>query len=136
MSVSPAPPRSRLLIMAPVAAAVLVALAVAIYLYDHSRRDLIAPGVTIGGVSVGGMREQAARTKIQHTLIARLGRPVTVRSGSRTWTLGAREAGLRIDAADMVAQAVTVSRGGSIVTRTVRGLFRWPSATPTAQCAI
>ena len=35
------------------------------YLYDRSRRDLIANGVKIDGVSVGGLREAAARTKVQ-----------------------------------------------------------------------
>src|SRR6202030_2495761 len=78
---------------------------------------------SIDGVNVGGMRAAAARRKIQRELSARLDRPVSVRSGSLTWRLGAREAGLRIDTASMVAQAVRVSREGSIVTRTVRGLF-------------
>jgi lipoprotein-anchoring transpeptidase ErfK/SrfK len=123
MRASPIPRRSRLPIVAAISAGVVVVLALAMYLYDHSRRDLIAKGVTINGVSVGGMREAAARTKIQHELVARLDRPVTVRSGSQKWTMGPREADLTIDAANMVAQAVNVSREGSIVTRAVRGLF-------------
>jgi lipoprotein-anchoring transpeptidase ErfK/SrfK len=46
-----------------------------------------------------------------------------VRSSAGTWTLGAREARLTVDAQSMVAQAVHASREGSIVTRTIRGLF-------------
>jgi lipoprotein-anchoring transpeptidase ErfK/SrfK len=123
MSLIAVPRRSRLLIVIPIVAALVVLLAVGMYFYDHSRRDLIANGLTIDGVSVGGLREQAARTKIQHELVARLDRPVTVRSGSRRWALGAQEAQLSVGAANMVAQAVNASREGSIVTRTARGLF-------------
>jgi lipoprotein-anchoring transpeptidase ErfK/SrfK len=123
MSASLVARRSSPLVVVAVSAAVVVLLGAAMYLYDHSRRDLIAKGVRIDGVSVGGMREAAARTKIQHELVARLNQPVTVRSGSRTWTLSVREAHLTVDAASMVARAVSASREGSIVGRTVRGLF-------------
>jgi lipoprotein-anchoring transpeptidase ErfK/SrfK len=122
MSPPPVGRRSSLLIVAVLGAAVLALLAAAMYLYDHSRRDLIANGVKIDGVSVGGLREAAALTKVQHELNARLSRPVAVRAGSQTWTLGAREARLSIDSANMVAQAVSAGRQGSILTRTVRGL--------------
>src|ERR1700681_2687299 len=122
MSPPPVGRRSSLLIVAVVGAAVLALLVAAMYLYDHSRRDLIANGVKIDGVSVGGLREAAALTKVQHELNARLSRPVAVRAGSHTWTLGAREARLSIDSANMVAQAVSAGRQGSILTRTVRGL--------------
>ena len=92
MSAPPVGRRSSLLIVAAVSAAVLALLAAAMYLYDHSRRDLIANGVKIDGVSVGGMRQAAALTKIQHELNARLSRPVVVGAGSHRWTLGSREA--------------------------------------------
>jgi lipoprotein-anchoring transpeptidase ErfK/SrfK len=105
------------------AVALAVVLAAAAYLYDHARRDVIANGVRIAGVNVGGLQEAAARTKLQRELVTQLDRPVTVRSGLRTWRLDAQEANLRVDTANMVAQAVSASREGSIVTRTVRGLF-------------
>jgi lipoprotein-anchoring transpeptidase ErfK/SrfK len=98
-------------------------LAVAMYLYDHSRRDVIANGVKIDGVNVGGMHEGAARTKVEHELSARLKKPVTMRSGSASWTLDGRQAHVQVDVGNMVAQAVHVSREGSIVTRTARGVF-------------
>ena len=122
MSGSESGRRSPLWILALVGAAVVV-LGGAMYLYDHSRRQVIANGVRIDGVSVGGLHEAAARTKVQRELLTRLKRPVTVRWGSHTWTLTAREAHLRIDVSNMVAQAVSASRAGSIVTRTARGLF-------------
>ena len=102
---------------------VLVALAAGAYLYDHSRRDLIATGVRIDGVAVGGLREAAARTRIEHDLVARLNQGVTVRSSGHSWTLDARQAHLKVDVANMLTQALSASRQGSIVTRTARGLF-------------
>jgi hypothetical protein len=110
-------------IVAVGAAIVLVVLAAGAYLYDHSRRDLIAAGVRIDGVAVGGLREAAARTKVEHDLVARLNQGVTVRSGGHSWTLDARQAHLQVDVSNMLGQALSASRQGSIVTRTVRGLF-------------
>ena len=120
----PAPParRSRLPLAAALVAGLLVALVAAMLVYDHSRRDQIAKGVTIDGISVGGLSESAARAKIQRELIAPLNQPVTVRSGAREWTLGARQAGLTVDAANMVSQAVAASRRGSLFTRVFRSL--------------
>lgn len=110
-------------IVAVGAAIVLVVLAAGAYLYDHSRRDLISAGVRIDGVAVGGLREAAARTKVEHDLVARLNQGVTVRSGGHSWTLDARQAHLQVDVSNMLGQALSASRQGSIVTRTVRGLF-------------
>jgi lipoprotein-anchoring transpeptidase ErfK/SrfK len=101
----------------------LVALALGAYLYDHSRRDVIADGVTIDGVAVGGLHATAARSKLEHDLAAPLRRPVVVRSGSHRWTLRGSEARVTVDVPNMVDQAVAASRRGSIVTRTARGLF-------------
>jgi lipoprotein-anchoring transpeptidase ErfK/SrfK len=119
-----AAPRRRVVpIVALGVAGLLVLLVAGTYLYDHSRRDVIANGVRIDGVAVGGLREAAARTKVEHDLVARLDYPVTVRSGGHTWRLTARDAHLRVDVSNMVAQAVSASREGSILTRTARGLF-------------
>jgi lipoprotein-anchoring transpeptidase ErfK/SrfK len=105
------------------AVCLLLVLALAAYLYDHSRRDVIANGVRIDGVAVGGLHAAAAKTKVEHDLLARLNRRVTVRSGPHTWTLDAHQAHLNVGVDDMVDQAVSASRQGSIVTRTTRGLF-------------
>jgi lipoprotein-anchoring transpeptidase ErfK/SrfK len=121
--VVPSPPRRRRLpIVVAICVGVVVLLAAAMLIYDHSRRDQIAKGVTIGGVDVGGLSASAARTKIDHELIAPLNKPVTLRSRTHRWRLTAREAGLTVDAGNMVAQALRASRGGSIFSRTFRGL--------------
>jgi lipoprotein-anchoring transpeptidase ErfK/SrfK len=111
----------------PLAAAIgvglLVVLAAAMYLYDHSRREVIANGVRIDGVDIGGLSASAARTKLDRDLVLALDRPVTLRVGSQQWVLSARAANVRVDVANMVDQAVSASRQGSIFTRTARGLF-------------
>src|SRR5437764_5794153 len=104
----------RLLPIAALAAVLVLLLALAAYLYDHSRRDLIAAGVRVDGVYVGGLREGAALKKVRRELGVRLDRPVTLRSPGRSWTLSSREAKLAVDARNMVAQAVSASREGSI----------------------
>ena len=90
--------RRRMLPIVAVAAVVLAVLVAAMYLYDHSRRDLIANGVRIDGLSVGGLQEQAARRKVQDQLIARVNQPITVRWGSQHWTLSGRRADVRVGA--------------------------------------
>jgi lipoprotein-anchoring transpeptidase ErfK/SrfK len=102
---------------------VLAVLMLAMYLYDHSRREDIAQGVSIGGVPVGGLSEAAARTKLTHELATRSDVPVSVHYGTRTWHITGRDAGLTIDAASLAEEAASASREGSIFTRTARGLF-------------
>jgi lipoprotein-anchoring transpeptidase ErfK/SrfK len=124
-STTPSPPslrRSRLPIAAAILAGVIVVLGAAMFIYDHARRDRIANGVTIAGVPVGGLSEADARAKIERDLISELNKPITVHSGSHRWTLSARQAGVTVNASNMVSQAITASRQGSIFTRTVRGL--------------
>jgi hypothetical protein len=62
--------RRQAAIIATVGTLTVVVLAAAMYFYDHSRRDVIANGVRIDGVSVGGLHAAAARTKIQHELLS------------------------------------------------------------------
>jgi lipoprotein-anchoring transpeptidase ErfK/SrfK len=115
--------RNRWLLIAGVATGVVVLLAAAMLIYDHTQEHHIANGVRIAGVSVGGLSEAQAREKIERDLISELNKPVRINSGSHHWTLSARRAGLTVDAQNMVAQAVSASREGSIFSRTVRGLF-------------
>jgi lipoprotein-anchoring transpeptidase ErfK/SrfK len=101
---------------------VLVALAGAAYAYDHGRRDLIAQGVTIDGIPVGGLRAAAARALVQRRVVQPLQRPVTVVAATRRWQLSSTQAGVTLDAAAMVDDAVRLSRQGSFISRALRGL--------------
>src|SRR5207249_2311398 len=80
-------PRRRWLPIAAGFAAIVLLLAVAIYFYDHSRRDVIANGVRIDGIAVGGLHTAAARKKIESDVVVRLNHPVTVRFGTHKWRL-------------------------------------------------
>jgi len=57
--------RKRAPLIAVLSVALLVGLAVAAYGYDTSRDDLIADGVTVAGVDVGGMRADRAGDKLR-----------------------------------------------------------------------
>src|ERR1041385_1260082 len=86
--------------LGPIGCGVLVVLALAMYVYDHSRRDLIAEGVRIAGVDVGGLHEHAAIAKVSRELGARLDHPVRVHLGPHRWLLDPRRARLTLDVPD------------------------------------
>ena len=110
-----------LLVVVP---AVLVAIALlALYIYDHGRRDLIAPGVTVGGVDVGGLHAAAARALLRQDLAVTQARWITIRHGPARFTLTGRQARLTPDIDGAVNEAVQASRGGWFVSRAIRGLF-------------
>src|SRR4051794_41791103 len=54
------------------------AAAAAAYLYDDSRADTIARGVTVAGVQVGGLTASQARMRLQRELVPRLEQPVAL----------------------------------------------------------
>jgi lipoprotein-anchoring transpeptidase ErfK/SrfK len=115
--------RGRWPIIAAAFAVLLLLLAVATYLYDHSRRDVIAKGVRIDGIPVGGLHEAAARKKLERDIVQRLNGPVVVHAAGHRWSLSGHSAGMTVDVQNMIQQAVGASREGSIVTRTARSLF-------------
>jgi len=112
--------RSFILVAATVA--LLIVGAVAAYAYDSSRDDLIAKGVTVAGVDVGGMNVADARGKLRREAVGPLERPVTVVYGQRRFLLTARQAELRADVQAMVDEALSKSRDGTIVSRVTRDI--------------
>ena len=96
--------------------------AVALAAYDHGRRDLIADGVSVAGVPVGGLRADVARARVDSTLRAELSRPVVVRARGHRFTLSPARAHARADVDALVARAVARSREGSLLTRTFHSL--------------
>jgi lipoprotein-anchoring transpeptidase ErfK/SrfK len=114
--------RHKSFILVAAIALALVAGAVAAYAYDSSRDDMIAKGVTIAGVDVGGMRTDLARRVVNQQLKPALERPIRVTYKRKRFTLSAEDAGLRADVRGMVDDALTASRDGSIFTRMARDL--------------
>ena len=104
--------RNRWARLVAVAGAVLAGLAGAAYAYDSKRDDLIAKGVRVAGVDVGGLRASAAERKLTRTLTRALERPVTVRVAGHRFRLTAKRAHLIDDAPAMAEAAVERSRDG------------------------
>jgi lipoprotein-anchoring transpeptidase ErfK/SrfK len=114
--------RHRWFILVAVLLLVLTGGAVAAFAYDSSREDLIAKGVTIAGVDVGGMTTAEARSVVQRELQEPLEKPVAVRRGKTRFRLSAHDAGVQADVGGMVDEALQASRDGSIFTRVARDL--------------
>ena len=76
--------------------------AVAAFAYDSSRDDVIAEGVTIAGVDVGGMKTEEARSLVRRELQEPLERPIAVVRGPQRFRLSAHDAGVTADVTGMV----------------------------------
>jgi hypothetical protein len=113
--------RRRLLVAAGVLTTVLgVGLtAVGAYAYSWSRAnaDVIARGVTVAGIDVGGLHAADARALVAARLGAQLGRPVRLTYETHRFTIRPNDAGLRLDVARMVDDAVVLSRRGGLARR-------------------
>jgi lipoprotein-anchoring transpeptidase ErfK/SrfK len=112
--------RSRSFIAVAVLLAVLTAGAIAVILFDHSRRDTIAKGIRVGGVDVGGLSRAEATAKLRRAILEPLNRPVTVDHANRTWKLTAREARVATNLDATIDDALARSRRGNIVQRAWR----------------
>jgi lipoprotein-anchoring transpeptidase ErfK/SrfK len=114
--------RHRWFILVAVLLLVLIGGAVAAFAYDSSRDDVIAEGVTIAGVDVGGMTTEEARSLVRRELQEPLERPIAVFRGTHRFRLSARDAGVTADVTGMVGEALQVSRDGSIFSRVARDI--------------
>ena len=114
--------RNKTFIFLAVLLLVLVGGAVAAFAYDSSREDLIAEGVTVAGVDVGGMRVDAARQVVRRELQEPLEQPIAVVFRTRRFNLSAEDAGVKADVGGMVDEALARSREGGIVSRVARDL--------------
>jgi len=100
----------------------LVAAAGGVFAYDSSRGDVIANGVHVGAVDVGGLSASTARAKISQALVEPLQTPLVVTAAGKTFPLSAREAHISANVEAMVHDAVKRSRDGGVLGRTWRGL--------------
>src|SRR5918992_1621134 len=114
--------RQRSFILVAVFVFLLLAGAVGAYAYDSSRDDLIAEGVTVAGVDVGGLRPSQAGRVLEREVSEPLNRPIVIRRAGKRFTLSAEDAGSRADVEAMVRDALAATRHGNVVTRVVRDL--------------
>jgi lipoprotein-anchoring transpeptidase ErfK/SrfK len=114
-------PRTPIIILA----SFLVVLAAAVggvFAYDSSRSDVIAQGVRVGEVDVGGLTTSAARAKIMRSLVTPLQTPLVVSAAGKTFPLSAREAHISANLEAMVHTALQRGREGGVLARTWRGI--------------
>jgi lipoprotein-anchoring transpeptidase ErfK/SrfK len=90
--------------------------------YDTTRNDLIADGILVSGVDVGGLHEDAAARKLRTALAHRLERPVKVRVAGRRYLLTAKQAKVVADVDGMAASAVARSRDSWLGGRVWKGI--------------
>ena len=114
--------RQRSFIVVAALLAILLMGAVAAVAYDSSRDDVVAKGVTVAGVDVGGLKSEEAGRAIARELRRPLRRPVAVVFGNKRFNLSAKDARVRADVEGMVDEAIQASRDGNILTRVTRDL--------------
>src|SRR3954465_15191840 len=110
------------LILSGLLVLLLIGGSLALYSYDAGRDDLIAKGVSVAGIDVGGMRRAEATNLVQRRLAAPLDPPIRVRAGGHAFRLAVERAGITTDVGGMVAEAVSASREGNLIQRSWRGL--------------
>src|SRR3954468_4929122 len=114
--------RQRSFIVIAVVLAVFVLGAVAVYAYDSSRKDIIAKGVTAGGVDLSGMKPKAAQAKLDRELAAPLQKTIVVKFSHPRQKRPPGKPQVRRTPAHMVQRAATASRKGDLLSRTTREL--------------
>jgi lipoprotein-anchoring transpeptidase ErfK/SrfK len=114
--------RTRLIVLAAFVAFLGIGGVAGAYFYDNSKKDLIAEGVKVNGVPIGGMTRAEAEKKLSATLLAPLDRPVKVTYKDRTFTLSQKAAAIGIDIRGSVEKALKRSQEGSMFSRSWRNL--------------
>lgn len=111
----------RMAVLACLVVSGILALAVgAAFAYDHSQKERIAPGITIGGVAVGGMNREQAREKIDRKIVSSLSQPLEVRFEGTRYEISAKRLKRTADVDAMLDAATETSREGGIVSRILR----------------
>jgi lipoprotein-anchoring transpeptidase ErfK/SrfK len=95
-------------------------LAGGVWAYDTAQKDQIAPGVSVGGVDIGGRSADEARDVIEDQVVAPLTKPVVVRFEGEDYRLTPGELETSADVNGMVEEAQDVTREGGLVERVSR----------------
>ena len=110
----------KLLVAMFVAVAGLLVLAAGVIAYDQSQEDQLAPGITVGGVEIGGRSVDEARQVIDHQIVAPLQKPVVVTFEGERYKLPAGQLNQRADVDSVIQEAVERSREGGLIDRFTR----------------
>jgi lipoprotein-anchoring transpeptidase ErfK/SrfK len=114
--------RSRSFVAVALSMVVLFGGAGALLAYDSSQAQIIAKGIRIAGLDVGGMSVSQATARVTGAYRARLRHPVVLRFGSERFVLGPRSVHLAIDARASAQQALDRTRADNLLTRALRSL--------------
>lgn len=95
-------------------------LATAVWAYDSAQKDQIAPGVTVGGVDIGGRSVEEARDIITDRVVAPLEKPVVVTFEGERYRLNPKQLDTTADLDGMLDEAVQVTREGGLIARVGR----------------
>jgi hypothetical protein len=87
------------------------------YSWSQSHDDVISPGVTVAGIDVSGLHVARARELVAASLGSQLRRPVRVVYGTHRFTVRPSSAGLTVDVAHMVDDALVRSHEGGLAQR-------------------
>lgn len=99
---------------------VLLLAAGAAFAYDHSQKDRLAPGMTIGGVAVGGLSREQARQKVDDEIVSSLSQPLKVEFEGTNYEISAKRLKRSADVNAMLDAAAQKSREGGIAARILR----------------
>ncbi len=77
----------------------------------------IYPGVTVGGVNVGGESTTDARRQLQQMSGRIASRTITVSAAGQSWTITPRQLGMQFNVDDLLRQAYALGREESILSR-------------------
>ena len=94
----------------------------ALYVYDRAQADVIADGIEIAGVDVGGMTVDEAAAAVGRRAAPALSQSVTVRHGARRFVLTRRAANVTVHARESAGAALARSREGSFLSRSLRSI--------------
>lgn len=110
----------KLLIALAAAVTMLLLLAVAVWAYDEAQKDQIAPGISVGGVDIGGRDVDSARKVIKNEIVDPLEQPVIVNYAGEDYTLRPGQLDQTSDIDGMLDEAVEKSREGGLFERISR----------------
>jgi vancomycin resistance protein YoaR len=80
---------------------------------SNAYADKILPGVSVGGINLGGLSASEAERVLTAHYASASGLSYTLRAGGQTWTYSAADLGLNIEASEAVAQALQIGRESS-----------------------